>query len=330
MQDLSWRIVTGKPPIVEAPKVDDIESACDWLKVVLPGLNEALRTHGVVFLRGLPMTGVEDFAQVRDVLLPIPTPYREKATPRSKLGRDVFSSTDLPPTQAIQLHNENSYTLTFPGVLIFGCLMAPSEGGSTPVADCRKVLSSLPEYLVSEMRSVGWLLNRSYSEFLSTTWQAAFSTEEKTEAERYCEENLIGYQWQADGNLTTRQVRPGIITHPRSGDEVWFNHLAFWNEWALDEELREILISECGHDRLPFNTAMGSGRPLTRDEVRVLQDAYAGATVRETWRKGDLLMVDNILTAHGRDPFNGNRKIVVAMGEPISIYDCQPAVSPAA
>jgi alpha-ketoglutarate-dependent taurine dioxygenase len=330
VQDLSWRIVTGKPPIVEAPRVDDIESACGWLKVVLPGLNRALRTHGVVFLRGLPMTEVKDFAQVRDVLLPIPTPYREKATPRSKLGRDVFSSTDLPPTQAIQLHNENSYTLTFPGVLLFGCLTAPSEGGATPVADCRKVLSSLPEYLVSEMRSVGWLLTRSYSEFLSTTWQAAFSTEEKTEAERYCKENLIGYQWQADGNLTTRQVRPGIITHPRSGDEVWFNHLAFWNEWALDEELRETLIAECGRDRLPFNTAMGSGRPLTRDEVRVLQDAYAGAAVRETWRKGDLLMVDNILTAHGREPFNGDRKIVVAMGEPISIADCQPAVSPAA
>lgn len=330
VQTLSWKTADGKPPIVRVPEFDDIKGACEWLETVRPELADAMRDYGAAYLRGLPLEDVEDFALVRDVLLATPTPYREKATPRSKLGRDVFSSTDLPPTQAIHLHNENSYTLTFPGVLLFGCLVAPPEGGATPVADCRKVLSMLPQDFVAEMRSVGWLLTRSYSEFLSTTWQAAFSTDERTEVEQYCQDNLIGYQWQADGNLTTRQLRPGVITHPRNGEEVWFNHLAFWNEWSLDEELREVLIAECGHDRLPFNTAMGNGRPLTRAEVHVLRAAYAHATVREPWRKGDLLMVDNILTAHGRDPFHGDRRIVVAMGDPVSIADCRPTVSPAA
>jgi hypothetical protein len=31
---------------------------------------------------------------------------------------------------------------------------------------------------------------------------------------------------------------------------------------------------------------------------------------------GDILMVDNMLVAHGREPFSGPRKILVAMAEP--------------
>jgi hypothetical protein len=116
------------------------------------------------------------------------------------------------------------------------------------------------------------------------------------------------------------------MTHPATGDEVWFNHLAFWNEWALDEELREVLVDEFGPEGLPFNTAFGDGEPLTREELRTITAAYDEATVRETWQPGDLLLVDNILTAHGRDPFQGDRKIVVGMGDPVDLAVCRPTV----
>jgi alpha-ketoglutarate-dependent taurine dioxygenase len=327
---LEWQVAAGRPAIAEIHGLTDPMQARDRLEEVRPQLAEALLEHGVIYLRGLPIGTVEDFARVRDVLIRKRTPYREKATPRSHFGDEVFSSTDLPPSQPIEMHNENSYTLTFPGLLLFACLTAPAEGGATPVADCRKVLAALPDRVTKKMRAVGWRLTRSYSEYISTDWKTAFATEDPDEAARYCADNLIAHAFQPDGTLRTSQVRPGVISHPVSGAEVWFNHLLFWNEGALDEDLRRILIDEFGRDALPFATSFGDGEPLTGEDLAAIRAAYAEATVRETWRPGDLMMVDNILTAHGRDPFRGERKIVVAMGEPVELTDCRPTVEPAA
>ncbi|KJS58100.1 TauD/TfdA family dioxygenase [Streptomyces rubellomurinus] len=325
-----WTLEPGRPATLTAPPVTDLADALAWLDTVHAELRAGLREHGAVYLRGLPVHGVDDFARVRDLLLPQPTPYREKATPRSDFGAGVYSSTDLPAAQAIAPHNENSYTLTFPGLLLFGCLTAPEEGGATPVADCRRVLRALPAHLVERMRTQGWLLRRAYSEHISTDWRSAFATDSRAEVERYCAENLISCAWDADGNLRTAQLRPGIVRHPATGEEVWFNHLAFWSRWSLDEEILDTLVEEFGHDGLPFDTAFGDGPPLTRDDLDAVRAAYEAATVRRAWEAGGLLLVDNVLAAHGRDPFRGDRRIVVAMGAPVDIAHCGPTVEPAA
>ncbi|MFD4636244.1 TauD/TfdA family dioxygenase [Lentzea sp. NPDC058436] len=323
-------IEPGAPATVDAENVHTIEQATEWLRANADALRGLLHEHSSVYVRGLPVHDVDDFGLVRDTLMPERTPYREKATPRSDFGNGVFSSTDLPAAQAIHMHNENSYTLTFPGLLMFACLIAPPEGGATPVADCRKVLASLPAELVAKMRNVGWLLNRSYSEHISTSWQTAFAATTKEEVEAYGAENLVSCDWQSDGHLRTTQLRPGIISHPVTGAEVWFNHMAFWNEWALDEELRDALVDEFGVEDLPFNTAFGDGTALSQEDLATIQAAYDAATTRRRWERGGLLLVDNILSTHGRDPFRGDRKIVVAMGEPVSVLDCAPTVAPSA
>ncbi|WP_225729204.1 MULTISPECIES: TauD/TfdA family dioxygenase [unclassified Nocardia] len=327
---LDWIVNPGQPATIETEGLTDLRGAISWLTETQSALRAGLHEYGAVFLRGLPIRGVDDFARIRDTLMPERTPYREKATPRSSFGDDVYSSTDLPASQVIRMHNENSYTLTFPGLLMFACLTAPEAGGATPVADCRKILRDLPPQLVARMRATGWLLTRSYSEHISTSWQTAFAAETADDVERYCTENLIAWQWQPDGHLRTSQLRPGIITHPETGDEVWFNHLAFWNELSLDEELRETLIDEFGPDDLPFNTRFGDGERLTSEEFEIIDAAYEAATVRHQWRPGDLMLVDNIASAHGRDAFRGDRRIVVAMGKPTRVADCRPTVAPAA
>ncbi len=327
---LTWETNPGRPALTRAPAGLGLAGACDWLREAEPGLRAALREHGTIFLRGLPVADTDDVAAVRDILIPRRTPYREKATPRSDFGNGVFSSTDLPPAQSIRMHNENSYTLTFPGLLLFACLVAPAEGGATPVADCRQVLKELPPRLVDRMKSSGWTLTRNYSDYVSLGWRTAFGTDDPEQVARYCTENQISWEWQPDGNLRTRQLRAGTISHPETGDEVWFNHLAFWSEWSLDQDVREALTEEFGPDGLPFNTGFGDGAPLTEQDVADLNAAYAAATVRETWQVGDVMLVDNVLAAHGRDPFRGDRRIAVAMGEPVDVRDCRPSVLPAA
>ncbi|MEU8523400.1 TauD/TfdA family dioxygenase [Streptomyces sp. NBC_01216] len=326
----TWELNPGRPALTHVPPMADLAAACAWLREHEAALTAALYEHGTIFLRGLPVTGSADVAAVRDVLIPEPTPYREKATPRSDFGDGVFSSTDLPPAQAIRMHNENSYTLTFPGRLLFACLTAPEEGGATPTADVRKVLAGLPGHLVERGRSCGWTLTRTYSDYVSLGWRTAFGTEERADVERYCRENAVSWQWLPDGNLRTGQLRAATLHHPRTGEEVWFNHLAFWNAGSLDPDIREAMTDEFGPDGLPFDTGFGDGEPLTQEDVDALNAAYDAATVREPWQAGDVMLVDNVLCAHGRDPFRGDRKIAVAMGRPVDVRDCRPTVHAAA
>ncbi|MBB5118985.1 SyrP [Streptomyces eurocidicus] len=328
--NLHWSVGPGRPATLVAPHQPGTEEALAWLAAAHDALRAGLREHGAVYIRGLPVHSAETFAQVRDVLLPQHSTHRETATPRGDLGHDARTTTNPPAGQSIRTHNENSYALTFPGLLLFGCLTAPEQGGATPVADCRSVLRYLPSHLVDRMRTYGWLLTRTYSDRLSANWRSAFGTDSPAEVERYCAENLIACDWRADGGLRTRRLRPGVVRHPETGEEVWFNHMAFWNEWSLDEKAREILVDELGHAGLPFHTGFGDGLPLTRGELYTISAAYEAATVRRAWEPGDLMLVDNIRSAHGRDPFRGDRRIMVATGAPVALADCRPAVEPAA
>lgn len=319
----------GKPVVVQTPAGADLETAVAWLNAHRGDIQAELHRSGAVLLRGLPVSDAASFAAARDALIQQRAGYKEKATPRTDFGEGVFSSTDLPAVQPIRLHNENSYTLDFPGVLLFGCVIAPEEGGATTVGDMREALRLLPPELVERFARAGWLLVRNYSELAGLPWYKTFATEDKAVAEAYCEENTVGYEWvEEDDSMITRQRRSAIVTHPTTGEKTWFNHFAFWNSRTLDPDIREVLVETYGEDGLPFNTYLGDGSRLTDAEVDAINDVYDRVTVRETWQQGDLMLVDNILCAHGREAYKGDRKILVAMGEPVALADCAPATQP--
>lgn len=326
--ELALTIVSGKPVMVTSPSLPDMIAARDWLAAHRDALRSLLLVHGHFFLRGLPVASSEDFAVVRDVLLAERAQYKEKATPRSSYGNDIFSSTDLPSIHAIRLHNENSYTLDFPGVLAFACIEAPSSGGATTIADVRRVLAAIPPALVARFREHGWLLARNYNKHISLSWATAFGTDDRARVEAYGAQQLVAIRWKEDDCLATTQRRPAIVAHPVTGEEVWFNHVAFWNSASLDDDVREVLVDTYGAEGLPFETYLGDGQALTHEEVRQLNEAYDFATCREAWRPGDVMVIDNILCAHGRDAFEGPRRVLVAMGEPVSLLDCRPSPPP--
>lgn len=327
---LAVELVPGKPAIIRTPAGLSPRSSLAWLTEHREALRTELLRHGALMVRGLAITGPAEFAAVRDVIVSQRASYEEKATPRSAYGDDVYSSTDLPPAQPIHLHNENSYTLRFPGLLLFACLSAPAEGGATTVADVRDVLAALPAELVDRFRAVGWLLTRNYHKNVGLPWTTAFSTRSRGDVEKYCERNVISWAWSGEEGLRTVQRRSAIIRHPTTREEVWFNHAAFWSRWSLDEEVRDVLETTYGVDDLPFDTAYGDASELTAADVETINAAYDRSTRRESWREGDLLLVDNLLAAHGREAYRGSREILVAMGEPVPLDACSPTVPPAA
>ncbi|MFJ4205207.1 TauD/TfdA family dioxygenase [Streptomyces sviceus] len=313
-------LVPGSPPLLHATSDGD---AVRWAAVHRDPLRDLVHDHGCVLVRGLgladPATSEAVFRRLADGLMP----DREPFAPRRRYADGVYSSTKWPPNQQMCMHHEGSYGLEFPGLLLFACLEAPEAGGATALADASAVLRALPRELVSRFEREGWLLTRAYHEEIGASVEEAFGTGDRDAVERYCRRHAIEFAWQRDGSLHTRQRRGAVLRHPRSGLPSWFNQIAFLNEWTMEPEVHEYLVDLYGADGLPFNTRYGDGDPIDPDVVRTINEVYDAHTVREPWQDGDLLLVDNIRTAHSREPFEGPREVLAALGDPVLRADSE-------
>ena len=295
----------GKPPMLRAEAPGDAPS---WAAEHRDALRAVVAEHGSVLVRGL---GLRDAAEIGAVFARLATGLmteKEAFAPRRTYSDGVYSSSKWPSNQPMCMHHELSYTLEFPGLMLFACLRAPTDGGATAVADSPTVLDALPPELIERFEREGWLLTRNYNDEIGASFAEAFGTEDRGAVESYCRANAIEFQWQPDGGLRTRQRRSAVVRHPVTGQRCWFNQIAFLNEWTIDPEVREYLVDVYGPDGLPFNTRFSNGDPIGEDVVALLNRVYEANTAREPWQAGDLMLVDNVRTAHSREPFEGPRR----------------------
>jgi alpha-ketoglutarate-dependent taurine dioxygenase len=312
----------GRPPVVLADPADE---PLRWTAEHRASLRALVVDQGSVLVRGLGLRDAAELAAVADRLGNGPVTERERFAPRRTYAEGVYSSSTWPPNQPMCMHHELSYALEFPGLMLFACLGEPTSGGATGLADAAAVLDALPPGLVDRFEREGWLLARSYHDDLGASVAEAFGTDDRAAVERYCHAHAIGFRWEPDGGLRTVQRRGAVVRHPVTGRRCWFNQIAFLSEWTMDAEVREFLVDVYGPDGLPFTTRFGSGEPVGEDVVALLNEVYEAATVREPWRRGDLLLVDNIATAHSREPYEGPREVLVAMTDPVRRTD-RPSV----
>ncbi len=303
------------PPIL---RLDAAGDAADWVRVNKDALRESAAEHGALLVRGLALS---DAALAGAALRAFGglVPETETFAARRPYGGDVYSSTPWPPNVAMCQHHELSYLREPPRFLLFVCVAPSSAGGATPLADASAVLRALPASLVETFEREGWLLTRNYNEEIGASIADAFGTDDRRAVEDYCRDHAIEFAWRDGGALRTRQRRSAVLRHPSTGRRCWFNQAAFLNQWTMAPELREYMVDVYGEDGLPFNTSLGNGDPIDAAVVETIQHAYEANTVREPWRAGDLLVVDNLGTSHGRDPFEGPREVLVALADPVPV-----------
>jgi alpha-ketoglutarate-dependent taurine dioxygenase len=306
-------------------RVDATDDAARWVAEHRDALRAAVAEHGSLLVRGLRLRDVAESEAVFRGLGSLMTEKEPFAARRSH-SHGVYSSSKWPANQPMCMHHELSYLLEFPGLMLFACLIAPTDQGATPVADSPTVLRALPTELVERFDRDGWLLIRNYNDEIGASVAEAFGTDDRRDVERYCRANAITFEWQPDGGLRTRQCRSAVVHHPRTGQRCWFNQIAFLSEWTMAPELREYLVDIYGADGLPFNTRFGNGDAIGADVVQVINGVYEANTAREPWQAGDLMLVDNVRTAHGREPFEGPREVVVAMADAVQLADGSPTI----
>ncbi|HLA33203.1 MAG TPA: TauD/TfdA family dioxygenase [Pseudomonas sp.] len=288
----------------------------------LPALLELARTRlhevGGLLLRGFDVLGEQAFQQLARGFGHELLSYEFGSTPRKAVEQGVYTSTEYPAHQVIPLHNEQSYSLQWPLKIWFHCVQPSAEGGETPIADSRLIYQRLDPALRQRFTDRRLMYVRNYGNGLDLPWQHAFNSADRRVVESFCRANRIDFEWKADGELRTRQVCQAVARHPVSQAMVWFNQAHLFHVSNLAPAVREGLLAVVEDPlELPRNVYYGDGSPLEESALAEIRGVLDACTLRFPWQQGDVLMLDNMLVAHGRASFKGARKVIVAMAEPV-------------
>jgi alpha-ketoglutarate-dependent taurine dioxygenase len=326
MSDLAFPLVIGPA----AAGARGIAAVVDELRGQFPALLETLRRHGALLLRGFDIRDAADFARLVPLFPGEAIDYVGGAVPRTRINDVVFNSTELTRIARIQLHNELAYQRDYPDLVLFFCQQPAARGGETITADCRRILRDLDPALRDRFLHKGVRYVRTFQErrrlrervkqvvilYHHLTWQAAFNTESPDDAAAKCRARGMLHDWRPNGDLRVIDDLPAIVNHPVTGEPSWFNqvviqHFNRRNYGPIVYGFRRLLYRD--PSGLPNQVLFGDGSPISRDEIHHIMDITERHTVTFPWQAGDVLVLDNRLAAHGRNPYRGERKVYVAM-----------------
>lgn len=302
----------GTFPMIAQPTVKGV-SLVSWAEENREFAKKRLLENGAILFRGFKLSGVAEFEQFMKAISGELLDYTYGSTPRSQVSGKVYTSTEYPANQYIPMHNEMSYARSWPDRIWFYCVKAAEQGGETPIADSRDVFARIDHDIKKKFLEKNVMYVRNYGEGLDLTWQQAFKTSNKSEVENFCRNAGIEFEWKDNGRLRTRQVCQAIARHPKTSDVVWFNQAHLFHVSNLETGFREGLLSQFKQEDLPRNAYYGDGSPIENSVLEIIRGAYKEASVMFPWQQGDILMLDNMLVAHGRAPYAGARSIVVGM-----------------
>lgn len=301
-------------PMLIEPNLEELD-LIRWAASNRELIEKHLLEHGGILFRNFGVRTPEYFEQFIAAACEPAMEYKERSSPRSQVSGNIYTSTDYPADHSIFLHNEHSYSHVVPLKILFFCLIPAEQRGETPIADCRKIFRRIDPMIRERFARLGWMYVRNFGDGYGLPWQTVFQTDDQAAVERYCLQAGIEVQWKVGNRLRTRQVRPAIAKHPKTGEEIWFNHLTFFHVSTLEPAIRDALQAEFKEEDLPNNTYYGDGSQIEPSVLDELRDAYLQEKVMFPWQQGDVLLLDNMLTAHGREPFVGPRKTLVGMAE---------------
>ena len=241
--------------------------------------------------------------------------YTGGDTARSKITSKVYTSTDYPPEHHIPLHQEMSYSNNYPNTIYFFCHTPAAEGGETPILNARELTKDLDKKIIDAFREkkLKYIMNLHGGYGIGKSWQNCYETENKSEVEAILGAKAVNYSWKDDGGLRSEEVVQPVIEHPYTKEEIFFSQADQWHPSHLEPDILATLKEMASEDDFFHNCSYGDGTPIELEYLDEIRRVLRKHSISFSWQKGDLLILDNILAMHGRNPFKGARKILVAM-----------------
>jgi alpha-ketoglutarate-dependent taurine dioxygenase len=314
----------GRLPLLITPAVDNVDLAA-WCASHVDAVEGYFDRHGAILFRGFPLAGAPEFEAVASTIAgELFGEYGD--LPPEESGQRIYHSTPYPPDKMILFHNESSHFSSWPLRQFFFCVVPSKEQGETPLLDCREVYEKLDREIVEEFENKDLMYVRNFSEGVDVPWQDFFHTDDKAVVERTCANAGMTWEWTELG-LRVRQLAKGVRTHPRTGERIFFNQVQLHHVACLDEETRTALRQLFADEDLPRNVYYGDGTPISDEVIDRIGEVYEELCVEAPWQAGDLIALDNMIVAHARRPFAGERKIIVGMGKMVHADDAAPAAA---
>lgn len=308
-------------PLVIQPTHDQ-SSLVEWVRTNKKEFEEDLAKYGAILFRGFKIKTAEDFNNFMKCFNTEALPYMFRSSPREELNKsikNIYLSTSYPSDRQINMHNESSYSRVWGKKIVFCCIQPAAEGGETPIADSRKVLQDISPGLVDKFKTRGVKYRRNLIANIGMPWQEVFQTEDKSVVESTCRKNNIDYTFLSEEDLIIEWVKPAVYKHPVSRCETWFNHIFFFNKYSRYEELGLRPDDFLPAEYLASDTFFGDGSEISYAEYTEIKNAYNKNRIAFPYQQGDILFLDNMLTAHGRNAYKGQRTIATAIIE--AAYD---------
>lgn len=324
-------INVDKIPFVIEPVKENI-SLPEFLEILQADnafFKEKLLEHGVLLFRNFPLTADDHFHQVISALNTGKSmDYIGGDSPRTKQQNKIYTSTEAPPEITLHLHNEMSFAANYPKHIYFYCDIAPVDRGETIIGDAKKIYQDINDgvkerFSTRQLKYISRYYCRSMiHEFINSikkghkSWIEVFETADKDEMIARCKESGFDYKWLKNDWIEVSQTRPAFLDHPVTKERCWFNqvHLYDFNPRLLGWKnfLGSKLVYANKNTRL-HDVAYGDNSKIERKDIYHAIDVLEKNTVKFPWRKGDVMVCDNIRIMHGRAPFSGKRRILTSM-----------------
>ncbi|NGX61015.1 MAG: hypothetical protein K940chlam9_00493 [Chlamydiae bacterium] len=317
------------PLVVETKNVKNFAETIECIQAEKRELRESILKYGGILLRGFPIEGADEFNEVIDALgLGRPIQYIGGDTPRDRVKGEVYTSTEAPPSLMIPLHNEMSFIKHYPRHIYFHCVTPSETGGETAIGDARAIYQTVAPSVRDRFaeKRLSYISNFYKKNLVldtinkycraHKTWMDAFQTDDKEEVERRCLANEFKFAWRPKDWLRVTYEMPAVIDHPETGEKVWFNQahlydynrrlLGFWN-WVGAK------FVYAKKERVMHEIYFGDGTKVPKEDLYHVMDVLEKKTIKFPWQKGDVMVLDNVLTMHGRASFTGKRKILASL-----------------
>ena len=287
-------------------------------------IQEKLDEHGALLFRDFEVGGLEKFQHFIEAVSGSDLlEYVYRSTPRTEVQGNIYTSTEYPADQEIPLHNENAYSRSWPMKVFFFCEKKSEEGGNTPIVDSHEIFEAIDPEIRQAFIEQGVSYLRSYGEGADLSWQEVFQTEDRAEVEAFCQREGIELEWLGGDRLRTRQRCQAVARHPKSGKWLWFNQAHLFHVSSLAPEMQEAMLEVFDEEDLPRHAQYGNGKSIESEVLEEIRRVYREKRISFPWQQGDILLLDNMAVAHGREPFAGTRKIRVGMSGPIKFSEVE-------
>lgn len=321
----------GLPLFIHAEREDlrtDEDAAVAWYHAHQAELDRLSTEVGAVVLRGFALKGSAAFDRAVANYPEMQFGYTAGATPRSAVQGRVYEATRAPAATRIPLHQEMSYLPDYPARLAFFCVAAPETGGETSIGDARKFSTQVPAAMwqalerhggvryVRNFRAPDWSCGDTDLDITHRPWTEALGVDDRAAAEAECRKMGLEWEWHDNGSISVSNVLPGHTVHPATGKALWFNQMTIqvMNERTRGAEQMARIERAYGLGvPRPYDARFADDTAVGMDLLEPVYQAEAAARVDFPWQAGDLMLLDNIHTFHGRNPFTGHRDVQVAL-----------------